>query len=371
MNASTPEVNGTSRAAELDAREWDGLVGPQDFFLSHRWLGSVEDTAGVPMEYFTLRRDGRAVAALATALADGAEPWKLGRTDSLLEYCAAEGFPQAEAFRAGLPGPAGPALMPGLVCGGRHLGRTRVLCGAEATRADVAELVRRAEDAAAARGGRSVAFLYVDEDDTLLGEVLDERGYDSFVSGRHSRLDVPAGGFEEYLARLSAHRRRRILAERRAVRAAGVEVRLEPLAAAPLPRLAELETRLLAKYGFADWRPEQTELVLHSVLERFGDDAVVSLAVADGTVQGFGLQLRHGDQWYAHRAGFDYDFQGRLPLYYEVLYYHLVQQAPAHGVSVIHYGLGSEEAKRSRGCRATTQRCYVLRPDAADRPAPA
>ncbi|MEU9852682.1 hypothetical protein [Streptomyces sp. NPDC047974] len=45
----------------------------------------------------------------------------------------------------------------------------------------------------------------------------------------------------------------------------------------------------------------------------------------------------------------------------QVLYYRLLEEAAAAGVTTLHYGLGSERAKRSRGCAVTEQRCHVLR----------
>ncbi|HKE99177.1 MAG TPA: GNAT family N-acetyltransferase [Actinomycetes bacterium] len=368
-SAAEAGVRVVDSAAQVPATAWDALVGPEDLFLSSRWLRVAEATAGVPMRYLLLARGGRPVAGLPAALAGTAAPWLSGRPDTLLERCAREGMPGAAECRGALPVDLAGALLPSLVCGGRHLGRTRVVGGPAAgavngdgTRAAgaAAELVAAAERLARTLGARSVAFLYVDDRDAALRGALAARGYAGHVSGSYSWLPLAPGGFSGWLAGLSAHRRRRVLADRRRLEAAGVQVRLEPLTAAAIPRLAELEAELLTRYGLR-WVPAQSERVLRRVLAELGGDALVSVASGGGGVRGFALVLRHGPAWFAHRAGFDYAWQGRLPLYFEVLYHHLIEQAPAAGVTAIHYGTGSAQAKRSRGCLAADQHAFLLR----------
>jgi hypothetical protein len=155
-------------------------------------------------------------------------------------------------------------------------------------------------------------------------------------------------------------RKRRLTAgsDRRKLSEARVVSSLESLSQGMIPRLAELETELMAKYEIA-WASERTEAALHHMSELFGEDARVSLVRADGLIRGFAVVVRFQDAWYALRAGFDYAFQQRLPLYFEVMYYRLAEEAEKAGVTSIHYGLGSEEAKRSRGCSATLQYSFI------------
>lgn len=351
------------RIADIPAALWDGLAGDHDFFLSHRWTSVVEATGKVDTRYVVLPdADGRPVAAVSMALADAGVPWTLVRPDTVLTSGAEQGLPGAAELLASLPGEPADALLPGVVAGGRHVGGTRLLLAPGAGAAEVTELLDRTEEWARSRGARSVSFLYTDETDTPLTEALRARGYGVAEAGRYSRLDVPEGGFEAYLERFSSHRRRRMRAERRALDAAGVEHVLGPLADFPLPRLAELEAELFAKYGLGHWKPAQSQEVLERTLSVFGADAFVSATVADGEVRGFGLLTARGSCWYALRAGFDYAFQepAKLPLYYETLYYRVIEHAAANGIRTVHYGLGSEDAKRSRGCTATTQHSYVL-----------
>jgi predicted N-acyltransferase len=121
---------------------------------------------------------------------------------------------------------------------------------------------------------------------------------------------------------------------------------------------------LLTKYGNpAD--ASRSAALFAGIGEIMGDDALVSLAWLDGRIIGFGLVLRSSvrgeQQWFGHRAGFDYARQGQLPLYYEVLYYRVLEAAAAAGASVLHAGIGSTDAKLARGCLASEQRSFLLR----------
>ncbi|MEU9982918.1 GNAT family N-acetyltransferase [Streptomyces sp. NPDC050856] len=347
--------------ADIPVDDWDGLVGPDDLFLSHRWLRVAEETARTPMRYLCVRRGGQPVAALATALATADVPWVSGRVDHLLDRCADEGLDGAAGLLRRLEGGAG-ALLPTVHSGGRHVGRTRVLHAAgpeHASRQDVELLVAEAEELAAGTGCASVSFPYVDERDTVLDGVLRDRDYSSFTSGNYHWLPVDPAGFPAYAAALPRKRRLSVLSERRKVRGAGLEVTHEPVTPDLVGRLAELEVRLLAKYGLT-WPAERSAAAIGTAAARFGDDASVLLGRAGGDVRGFALMLRRGDQWYARQCGFDYGFLGKVPLYYELLYYFAVERAAELGVAAIQYGIGSDTAKRSRGCGSSRLTCHVL-----------
>lgn len=62
---------------------------------------------------------------------------------------------------------------------------------------------------------------------------------------------------------------------------------------------------------------------------------------------------------YARQAGFDYEAQGRLPLYFGLVYYELLRTAMAEGLTHIHYSTGSDRAKLLRGCVPRRQIAYV------------
>ena len=359
--AVAAEVRAVDSAAQIPAVDWDDLTGADDLYLARPWLRMAEATSGVPMTYLLGGDERGLTSGLPTALLGPEVPWLLGRPDTLAEHCAAEGLEGAADFLASLSDPPCGLLMPSLVCGGRHLGRTRVLTRAGLSDAAGAteRLVVAAEELMRERQARSVAFLYVDERDSVLRQVLAARGYASFVSSSYSWLPVPDGGFDGYTATLSRHRRHRVKPERRRLRAAGVEVRLEPLTADLVAPVAAMDVSLLVKYG-ARATQEQAEQTFDRIRREFGADATAVTARLDGELCGFGLVLRHHDHWYVYRCGFDYAVKGDLPIYFEMLYYHLIEAASAAGASVIHYGTGSAEAKRSRGCLTTSQYAFVM-----------
>lgn len=348
---------------QLPAAQWDALVGPDDVFLSSRWLRVAEATAGTAMNYLLSDGSGGLSGGLVTVLAQPSSPWLLGRPDTLLEFSARDRLAGAAECLGALPGNPADALLPSLVCGGRHIGRTRTLVrgapDAEDCVTKIDELVAAAERLSREHGARSTVFPYVDERDTALREVLARRGYASYASGVYSWLPVPADGFAGYLATLSGHRRPRVRADRRRVADAGIDVRMEPLTPELIWPLAELETSLLTKYG-GQWSPAQSEPIFARILAELGADAVVSTAWADGRLCGFALFLRHGDRWHGHRGGFDYAAQGSLPLYFDVAFYHPIERAAEAGVTEIHYGTGSTLTKRSRGCLSVGQHAFQL-----------
>lgn len=351
---------------DLPVGAWEALLSREDFHLSAPWLETAERTAATSMRYFTHRAAHGLDAGLATAVGHAEAPWVLGRPDTMLSAAAEAGLEGASELCAVLGG-ALDTLLPSLVCGGRHMGYSRLL-GAGSPAAE--QLLERAEEYARASGHASVAFPFVDADDGPLRDLLVRRGYLCHVSGRYSSLTLPPGGLDGYLAALNGKRRRHVRVDRAQLASVGVESELVPLDPDTIPRLAQLETQLLGKYGLA-WTPEATEATLRGMAAALGENLLVSQVRGDGEIRGFVVLLRFRDQWYSRQVGFDYAWQGRLPLYFETLFYRPAEEAAEHGVRGIQYGLGSEVAKRSRGCTASTQYAYLLplTPAAASGPA--
>jgi uncharacterized protein len=313
------------------------------------------------MTYLWREKGGVPVAALATALATADVPWALGRPDVVLRNSVAAELPGAAEFLGAIGGDPAGRLMPTLLAGGRHVGSTRALWGPQATEEDLEALVNGAEALARHSNAVTVCFLYLDNEDHELGHILDRRGYRSYVSGQYSVLRVPADGYRGYLASLPRKRRASVAAERSRIQQAGVQVSLESLDGIDLARLSELASELLAKYDI-DLSSEHLLRLLRQIRDCFGDDVFAVVARAEKAIRGFALILRHNDNWIARQTGYDYAYQRRTktPLYFELLYYRLIEEASAAGIRAIHYGLGSTQTKRSRGCSATYQRCWTL-----------
>ncbi|MGW1318779.1 peptidogalycan biosysnthesis protein [Streptomyces sp. NPDC002426] len=363
-DAQAPDgVRAVANAAGLEAAGWPSLLGAEDFFQTPRWLAVQEVNSGTAMDFLLRERGGRPVAGLVTAWADTSVAWLLARPDAMLRRALEQEVPEAAGVLRDVAGGDPDRLLPSLVCGGRHLGRTRALASPEATAEDLAALLEEAEAMAAGRGAATVCFPHVDVRDVALTGLLERRGYRHHLSDHYAWLDIPPGGFEQFVDEMSAHRRRRVRLEGRALADAGVEVNVEPLTQALCTRLGQLDANLLRKYGNPA-SDEGSARMIGRIAEIMGEDVLVSVARQRGTVIGFGMVLRSRargeEQWYGHRAGFDYEAQGKLPLYYDVLYYQVLDAAAKEGATVLHAGIGSVKAKLARGCQVSEQRSYLL-----------
>lgn len=346
------------RAEQLDAHAWETMAGNVDVALSHAGLRLAEQTAGVEMRYVVATaEDGSWVGGLPVALATSGSRWVLGRPDALLERARREGEPVSPPVLDRF-GDSPEALLPSLLVGGRHMGNSGMVLAETAPAGTAAELLAAADEVALQFGARSTSAVFVPERDELFTEALETAGYAPFGTNRYSSMTLAAGGFDGWLASFAKKKRWKIRDERRRVSSAGFRSETLLLADADLGRLGDLETQLLRKYGH-DWAPEHSVSTFERVAAVFGDDASVSVVARGGEVAGFVILLRLGSRWSARQVGFDYEAQGDLPLYFETLFYGPVESAELHGVDRIDYGLGSEEAKVSRGCVATTQRTWV------------
>lgn len=348
---------------ELPTGGWDQLVGPDDVFLDTGWQAVVHRTADAWLGYLLATRDGFPHAGLAMALATTEVPWPMGRPDLILAE-AVEGSQPGAARAAELLGcPAGAhaaaQLLPSLALGGRHLGHTRAV-GATTDLASIDALLKRAEAQADALGARSVAVPFLDETDVALATALTNRGYVHFDVDEYSTLDIPEGGLDAYLASLPAPRRREALRERRRLTEAGLTVQLHTLDQVDHQRLAQLEVNLLAKYGTI-WPQANALRWLETIQNTVGAHARVLVGEAQDEVRSFALIYCHHDRWAVRQAGFDYKWQQQThtALYFETIFYAMVEAASAANVTRIHYGLASGKAKKSRGCTSSIQRCWI------------
>jgi predicted N-acyltransferase len=247
------------------------------------------------------------------------------------------------------------------LCGSRRPGHTRLLLRPELDEATRRELARQAlheaEALAHERGVASLSFLYVDEDDRLLRDALIESDYLEFPSATAARLDVPLD-FDGYLQRFERERRRTIQKERKKLAAAGIAYRALPLTEELIETILPQELALYDRYG-TEFPAADAARLHRSVAALLGERVQVLTAQQDGQIRGFVVCIRWRNTLFGRQVGFDYAFQGRLPLYFGLGYYALVEYAAAQGVRHIEYGIGSERAKALRGCALRQQYGYV------------
>ncbi|MFF1560699.1 GNAT family N-acetyltransferase [Streptomyces sp. NPDC058279] len=353
--SAAPDVAVGRALDEAATERWDALLGPRGFYAASPWLRHAQATADPAPYYFTASRDGRAVGVLPGYPLHPGTPFVFcspGRVvDTIHREATGEGAPWAAE------------LLPALACGGRNPSHTKAGLagdlGPDEQHQVLSALVEAAEEEARQVGLEAVSFLYVDEDDAPLRAVLDERGYAALPGQSAYSLAVPEqDGFDAYLARFDTRRRGKLNRELRALDDAGVSYRTQPLTEPLIEELAPLELALYAKYGTpAD--ADAFKAVLRSVAANTASAARVTTAHVEGRLAGFALTFTHRGELYARQAGFDYAVQGRIPLYFGLVYYELLRLALREGISHIHYSTGSDRAKLSRGCTPRRQIAYV------------
>ncbi|MBB5940304.1 GNAT family N-acetyltransferase [Streptomyces zagrosensis] len=346
---------------ELNEAEWEASLGAHGFYASLPWLRVAEETADMPPFYLRSTISGGTRFATLPCYPMAAEsPFPFCRVEFLatrfIESCAS-----GEGARVAA------SLMPALFLGGRNPAHTRVGAaalerGAAGEREAAHDLLGGAEEAARDRALRSVGMLYVDEDDAPLRQALAERGYVSFPHHGAAVLDVPDEGFDAYVRGsgrhpLTTNMRNNVRREMKRLAAAGVRYESRELDPAAREEADRLEARLNRKYKTFDDRAVRR--LREAVARQAGDHAGLEFARLEGHAVGSLLYFRRREELYVRTAGFDYEATEGLPVYFGLLFYHLIERARALGVRVIHYSVGTEEAKRRRGCRLVRQYAYV------------
>ncbi|MFF3958339.1 GNAT family N-acetyltransferase [Streptomyces sp. NPDC001890] len=345
-------------AAELPETEWDTLLGRNDFYSSSSWLGHVELMGSASWGYLQRRADGRLRAGMTVhEMGLGASPFN--RVDHRVVNACRKAEPEADVPADLLRD----LLVPALNCGGRTIGHSRVLTHADARGEEAADdtraLLARAEEIARQRGLRSVCALYVDGEDTGFRSALREAGFAEFENGRSSVLDIDFTDFEEYLGRFSKQSRKSYRKERRRIHEAGVRIDVE--------RMDGTNSRIIAAQGAANsrrygWDVTESETQHgHDVSMRAlpGRNELLVARDAQGDPIGTLAFLQWRDEFYVREIGFDYDRLDGLPLYFEISFYRMIEEALARGVRLIDYTIEQEATKRSRGCRQSMRYAYV------------
>lgn len=356
-------------ASELDADKWNGIMPVlPDIALGTVGLALQERNAATDMRYLVdVDESGTWIAGLPCALATDRSVWVLGRPDRMVVRAANEMGDTKAATVIAMHDDLAADLLPSLVLGGRHMGNSAVLLSDKV--ADKPAMLNRlldaAQDQARAMGAKSMAFPFLPDTSEPLIRLLKERGWRVFGESRYSKLDIPAGGFDEYLSSFGRKWRWKIRNEREQVVQAGFTADVVSLGSVDLDRLGELEYQLLTKYGLNDWDRADSVRNFQGMVDVFGPDAQVGVIGRDGwrernnLIAGFVILLRGGGVWSARQIGFDYTMQGTMPLYFEVLFYKPIELAAVNHISRIDYGTGSEHTKALRGCYAESQRLWL------------
>jgi predicted N-acyltransferase len=315
----------------------DGIELPShNLWLSAKVLHIFEVFSNKAPQHVLARANGTLVGGLATYRLDEHVTGSSMRLDGV--------FP-------------GMDVLPARLAGGPYESRTGALTlpslGEEARREVVSRLFAEAENIARRNDERSVVCRCVDGGDTLLRDVLRDRGYREIPGPDHFVLVPPPGGLDGYIDSLPSRYRTKVRRELRKLREGGVAITVEPLTPDLIRTVAPLIANLQNKYDTdADCDSITASLGLlrkalkqsiYGVVARVGDRVV-----------GFNeLVVYRGNAW-THHAGFDYEAQGTLPVYFGVFFYGVMDFAAERGLRVLDYTFKTEDAKRSRGCETRT-----------------
>jgi predicted N-acyltransferase len=320
---------------------WDELVigdgtelPSHDLFLSAKVLHVFEVFGNKAPQHVLARANGTLVGGLATYRLDEHVTDRLMRLDGV--------FP-------------GMDVLPARLVGGLYDGRTGALTlpslGEEARRQVVSRLFAEAEDIARRNDEASVVCRCVDGGDTLLRDVLRDRGYREIPGPDHFVLVPPPGGLDGYIDSLPSRYRNKVRRELRKLREGGVAITVEPLTPDLIRTVAPLIVNLYNKYNI----DEDCDLITArlGILRKVLKPSIYGVVARVGDrVVGFNeLIVYRGNAW-THHVGFDYEAQGTLPVYFGVFFYGVMDFAAEHGLPVLDYSFKTEDAKRSRGCEA-------------------
>jgi len=311
--------------ADLDPAGWDALVGHDDPFLRHAFLGlletshSVGDEAGWTPLPILAERDGAIVAAAPAYL----------KSHSQGEYVFDHGWAEAWERRGQAYYPKLQVAVPFTPVPGRRLlgERAAILAALEAV-----TVQNRLS---------SAHITFCDEGDLTAGAT---RGWLRRDGIQFHWFNRDYASFDDFLAALSSRKRKAIRKERAAA-CAGLNI-VALRGAEILPEHMAAMSHFYQDTGSRKWgRPYLTREWFERVVETMGESVVLVLALRDGApiagaLNFVGAAALYGRYWGAAEE---------VPfLHFELSYYRAIDFAIAHGLRSVQAGAQGEH-KLARG----------------------
>jgi uncharacterized protein len=213
MDGRAPTLTVVQRIADLDAAAWNACAGPTNPFVAHEFLRALEESGSATAktgwlpQHLALEQDGVLLGVVPCWL----------KSHSFGEYVFDHGWAQAYE-RAG--GRYYPKLQVGVPF--TPVPGPRLLVRPDVERAPVAAaLIDGLRALAAAHRVSSVHATFLDEQDAAS---FDAAGWLARDGVQYHWTNENYGSFDDFLAALSASKRKAIRRERRAVDEAGVEL---------------------------------------------------------------------------------------------------------------------------------------------------
>jgi len=346
-------VDHVPRFGQIPALAWDELVGDGDFYVSSDGLVAYEELYPNEASYLRATESGRQVTGLAWYRLDQqsrASPFT--RPDRLLSrLLEARGHEASE--EALLP------LLPAMLCGGRQAGPSRLprAAGSPRERAGwLAATLTAATRHAAAADASSLCFPYVARSDLELCDALRADGWIEIPTDPYYLLEIGWTDFDGYLASMRSSRRISIRREITKLAEQQIVVGRERAHDGLVMEMADLTVKTKRRHGSPRTAEDIAES-LRAFLRQCKDSYLLTTARCEGTLAAYALFLQWRDELYGRDVGVDYSVQEtrKVPLYFTTMFYEIARASPELGVKYVHYGVGSDDAKMSRGGTAIPQ----------------
>ncbi|RMI47275.1 hypothetical protein EBO15_03570 [Actinomadura harenae] len=334
-------VHTTAGVGAIAREDWDALVGPDNFYNSHRWLHALELAHGSDTVVTTTTGDGVLLGAMPTWPGEAGAPGL---------FCPPDLFP-------GLAG-----TWPGdwLWLGARRSVYNELLCvrGPLRDRA-LAALLHGARTVARSRGAAGVIMPYLAAADARDLARAHPRAT-VLLHDADATMDLPAGGFAEHLAGMPQGDRTRRRAELRAFERAGTRVEWRALTGATSRVAADLITQNRARHGgTADPRWMRRSFAAQ---RRCGvlDQAVGHFGIRDGRPVAVTVCYTHHDRLYARYYGFDYRNAEPACEYFVLAYCAPLDYAAVHNLHRYRLAVSAWDVKARRGATLSPLAAVVL-----------
>ncbi len=194
------------------------------------------------------------------------------------------------------------------------------------------------------------AFLWIEATQHRLLSALKRKDYHLVRMDTAARLQIKWSSFDEYLGCFRSKQRWHIKREIQCFQDAGGHIRYHDSWSEIEEQAINLAIALQQRHNL---QPTFAELAnrYQRILTSFGDRAIHLTAWLDGNLVGFLTAFVHGNVLYPKHVGFDDTLANRESyVYFNLVYYKLIELALELGVREIDYGSGTHKAKRDRGC---------------------
>jgi hypothetical protein len=346
VGAGAPRVR-QARVTNFCDRELARLGGGATLYATPGWLRYCQRLGGDDLSCIAATVDQQ-LRGLALV-----RPVRSGQTLSIYDVATfAGGFDDLlhPSAVAAVSGAANPLLVDrGLPAEQRSAIRRQLVAGVDAF--------------AEAIPARSVAFLYLDDEEeakeveTLLGPPAS-----SFVAAAHGVIEATWPSFDGYLATLSRNRRTAAKRERRSYLDSGLRTCVSEGPSALDERTAALQLQLRSKYG-ASGSVQGILKDYENLAATVGEHIVTFTSWLDAEVVGLSLYFRHGDELICRLVGFDYERMPESFVYFNLVFYEPILWGIDRGITRYRLGTESYGAKRARGCRFSPLFGVVRWPD--------